>query len=133
MAEFDRLFSFGGHLWNICSSEYDGVGAVVLVCENWPELYAYRLASCSGDIAGILYLFKISMALRCSSSYPFPSPIGGPVGVEFVARVDDVARGGGRTLNLCESVCLYGGGGTKLIVYSSFNRNPFEWLFCRLS
>lgn len=41
--------------------------------------------------------------------------------------------GGWRNLKRFVSVCLYGGGGTKFIVYSSFNRNVFEWLFWRLS
>lgn len=38
-----------------------------------------------------------------------------------------VVGAGGRGRNFVESVCLYGGGGTKLIVYSSLSKwNVFE-------
>lgn len=91
--EITKLLSFGGHLWYTCSSEYDGVGVVVVVRENGPLLYAYRLASCSGEMAGMLYLLKISIALRCSSSYKSPR---GPIGfVRFVNGPDcDIGVGG---------------------------------------
>lgn len=105
------------HFW-YRSSLNDGVGGVVLDTRENPPLYEKRFASCNGEMAGILYLCRISMALRCSSSYT--CSIGGPTGEdgETVSDGNDVVDDCFRR-NRFESVCLYGGGGTKLIAYSS--------------
>lgn len=93
---------------------------------NGPELYAYRLASCNGEMAGILYFVRISSAFCCSSSKKSLSlRPGGPVGKLYAFDVldeDGVVAGGNRERNRVESVCLYGGGGTRFTVYSSLSK-----------
>lgn len=126
--------SLPGHFGYICSSLNDGVGGVVLdKCEN--PLYANRFASCNGEMAGILYLWRMSIALRSSSTSKIFS-IGGPTGDdgETVNDGEEVVNDG-LSRNRLESVCLYGGGGTRLIAYSSFSiwNGPLCGTFNRLS
>lgn len=103
----------------------DGAAGVESPMNDPPELYVNRLASCSGEMAGILYFVRMSSAFCCSSSKKSLSPMpGGPVGNvnEFdVAAVVGVVGTGTRERNRVESVCLYGGGGTKFTVYSSLS------------
>lgn len=53
----------GSSKWNWETETVSGA-----IDDTGRALYAYRLASCNGEIAGILYLLSISIALACSVS-----------------------------------------------------------------